>query len=32
LNIHFSTVREHINALKEKGVLERVGGTGDIGK
>lgn len=27
LDIHVSTVREHINALKEKGVLERIGGT-----
>lgn len=27
LNIHFSTVREHMDKLKEKGVLKRVGGT-----
>lgn len=27
LDIHFSTVREHIDKLKEKGVLKREGGT-----
>ena len=27
LNINSSAVQEHLNALKKKGVLERVGGT-----